>query len=719
MATRSSLDTKVPPPTPSSPQSPELPNIGSLAVTDVIGSQALHGPEKSSDDAMQTWQRQQMKPAPAAVLSPDRVTTPVADDLGLFDAIGSHTLHGIHKSPAAAIEAVQQQRARPAAAPVLSPSRVNTSVADDLDNLLDETLIETGTRPAAACSSSSTPVQHAAAPSLASFQIEEVEDLEAILAEVASLGFIDIVRALGEVPDEEIARVGYEANRIIGMINRHFKFLLGHAENPGLWLEQESKTPSYRRCHPFAASCFLMTYLPQASSITSHLTPALVAEWKDNYQRCVILLKKHGLDQYNETEFPFSAQFRPVIQQAKMMSGLLAQNPQHVDALKAAVKTVAENPAAIMDIMAKNPQLEEMMAKKMQEMGLDATKLEMMLTSQIQPLLSFFQKLDQVLKKHPQDANAVEAWLKAEASKSTYLVPFHTSHDLLLRLSVAVDSVEKYPANAPELKQIFDDCCRRLIILGLQRYVDEAPPPQKITAFKSSALKQKEPLQRALVCCLAVLRPLSAELKRLPVGAEARNSNRQAIKLWFFDVKARGNYYPPFSASIELYNYRAALEGVLDGAMLQELSVLHPFCRDQLVLLGLDEFLDERPDMSSPETAKPAAAPAAAPAPKRELSNSERFTRELAFFREMIKIDDKAVDQWLKDNSPKLDYPLLWAKKRMSQFSSFRDSVSLDLRSNWRTFAETSLEKVPNTAHVDLGQIPDDASPELLAFLRT
>ncbi|HEY5236365.1 MAG TPA: hypothetical protein VIJ14_09325 [Rhabdochlamydiaceae bacterium] len=664
MASKTSLDTTIaPPPTPSSPRSPVLTNIGSSPVTAIISGDALQGPEKNSADAMQALQRQQTLPAAAAVLSPSRVTT---------------------------------------------------SVADDLEDLLNETLLETGTMPAASSASPLTPIQPATVPSLVSAHIESVEQL---LAEVASMGMVDIISSMMEIPADEIVRIGQDVNRTIGLINLNFKYLLERSENPGPWMEQESKTPFYRNYHPFAASCFLMTYLDQAACIHVHLKPKLIAEWKDNYQKCVVLLKRHGLDRYNETEFPFSGEYKLAIEQAKMMNGILAQNPQHRDAMKMAVKAFAENPNAMKEAMAQNPQMEEMMRKKMQEMGIDPAELEVLCNAQIQPLLSFFRELDQVLKRHSQDAGAVEAWLKTEASKPTYSTPFLLSHDLILRLSMSVDPEEGYPPDEQELKQLFNDCCLRLITLGLQRYVDEAPPPQKATAFRQDAIRHKADVQKALLGCLSVLRPLSAELKRLPVGAQARNSNREAIDRWFVDVKARGTDLSPFVASTEMYHYHAALEGVLDGAMLQELSVLYPFCRDQLVLLGLNKYLEELSPLGSPQMAKPAAA-AASFAPKKALSETERFTRELAFFREMIKIDDKAVNQWLKDNSSKLDYPLLWAKKRMSQLSHFRDTVEMDLRREWRFCAETCLERVDNsTLRYHLEQIPADASPELKAFL--
>jgi hypothetical protein len=119
MTTRTSLETKVPTPPPSSPLSSELPNIGSLTITDVSG-EARRGAQKSSNE----------------------------------------------------MQDLQEQQTRPAATPTLAPSRVNTStsVADDLDALLDETLEEFHSN---SSSSSTSSVQRAAFSSL-SFATNEV-----------------------------------------------------------------------------------------------------------------------------------------------------------------------------------------------------------------------------------------------------------------------------------------------------------------------------------------------------------------------------------------------------------------------------------------------------------------------------------------------------------------------------------------------------------------
>jgi hypothetical protein len=234
--------------------------------------------------------------------------------------------------------------------------------------------------------------------------------------------------------------------------------------------------------------------------------------------------------------------------------------------------------------------------------------------------------------------------------------------------------------------------------------------------LRQTAIRHKENFQDMLSKSLSVLRPLSTELKKLTLAPEARDANRRAIESWITSCKAAGTYFPPFAAGQDLCQYLPAFDGILDGGQLRELNVLLPFCREQLLDLGLKTYVEEIPSLAQiSTTAAPAAA--AAVAPKKALSDKERFKMELAFFREMIKIDDKAVDQWLKDNSPKLDYPLLWAKKRMSQLSQFRDTVDMDLRRDWRMCAETCLERVPNSAHVDIRQIPADASPELRTFL--
>lgn len=737
MATRTSLDTTVPPPTPSSPRSPQLPSIGSWPVTDVIGSQALYGPEKSSDDAMLAWQRQQTQPAPAAVLSPDRVTSILDDSLNIINNLA------LYDPPISSAEAIQPQQARPAAASS-SPARANTSVADDFDGLLDEALEEFKMSPAAA---SPSPVP-AAAPSLSSAQSDfDHQDIEELLVSLIGLQFADL---LIPADSADLARdtinVGQSLNSTIGYINQFFKSLLAQSANPGPWLERESKTPFFCKTHPFGASCFLMTNLDRAAAIRPRLNQGLLAEWKDNYQQCVLLLKRRGLDRYNETEFPFSEQFKPAVSLAQtmgeslqnpqvvesmrqqfssfiqdpeaVMNQLQAQNPQAAEMLRQQMSAFAQDPQRMVNqLRSQNPQLAELLRTQMGAIGSNSSSMEAIIQPQVQPVISFFKELDLVMQRHGNDTGAVEAWLKAEAAKSTYPHPFFTTSDIFKRVSMLGLTEKDFPASITMLKVFYDGCCRRLTALGLQRYVNEAAPKQSMDKLRKEAVREKDSFQLALSKSLSVLRPLSAELKKLTLVPAALDANRQTIEGWITRCKAAGTYYPPFIVCQDLCQYRPAFEGILDGEQLRELDILMPFCREQLIALGLNAYLQEI-SLLVGSTAKPAAT--AAPAPKRVLSNKERFEKELAFFRVMIRQDDKAVDRWLKDNSLESDYPLLWAKKRMSQLSQFRDTVDIDLRRDWRMCAETCLEKVEGPAlhsHANLGQIPENASPELKAFI--
>ena len=103
---------------------------------------------------------------------------------------------------------------------------------------------------------------------------------------------------------------------------------------------------------------------------------------------------------------------------------------------------------------------------------------------------------------------------------------------------------------------------------------------------------------------------------------------------------------------------------------------------------------------------------------KKALSDTERLRNEVAFFKAMSVQEDSALDQWLKDTSPNFDYPLLWANKRFSQISRYRDTVDMNLRLDWNMCADTCLERIKHAGlnhHLD---IPENASPELLAFIQ-
>jgi hypothetical protein len=477
----------------------------------------------------------------------------------------------------------------------LPPSHVNTSAVDDLDTLLDATLEEFGKT---SCSSSS--VQSVVVDSVC---IDENFDIEPILVDVEIMG-LDKVLSLKKIHADVMVQKGQLVNEAIEMLNLFFKSLLQNSDNLGLWLEQESKTSFYRNCHPFAASYSLETSLNQATRLHKYLNRVLIEEWEDNNRLCVALLKSNGLDQYNATKFPFSENGQLMLEESKQLNEILTKHPYLIETFKMGFKKMdsfigeqqgesfAENPFKVIAKTAQDPQIEEMKTQAGTE--IDPVEFEALLTKQIQQLILFFQKLDQVLQNHSQDATAVEDWLKAEVSQPNYSTPFYVGQEMLQWMLVHDNSVELFPT----FKQLFNDCCRRLITLGLQRYIDETPPPEIIADLKSQALQEQEDLQKIVFNFLTILRPLSQELKRLPVDAEALNSNRETINRWFLDRKFEGNYSSIFTASSDLYRHRALFEEVLDSGLLQEFSSLHSFCRDQLMLLGLNNYLEEMPSSS-------------------------------------------------------------------------------------------------------------------------
>ena len=612
MTSQATLNTNASNSTPLSISS-EQPKIGSLTVTDILNENTLQGPEKSSADAMQT---------------------------------------------------LQMQQTQPVIVPTLSPSRVDTSIADDLDALLDETLEEFCMRDT---SSSSSTVQLTATSSLASVLnengfhvgfLEQCINMEGFLVKVAelgiavSLGAVDLMSSFMKGSPNDTAEIIDRTNKTIEMINLCFKSLL-QSDNPSAWLEKESKTPFYQNCHLFAASYFLITTIDQEPSLLDLLDSKLIAEWKHNYQECIVLLKKYGLDQYNETEFPFSWMGKLTLNMTKALLSNdvvknvmteMRQNPQLVEMAKKDMRAFESgDPMAKMAKMVQNPQFAEMMQgqmgafgngdpmAKMAEMvqnpqfaemmkafgngedlmammaGMDQNPQQMgatgkggfvgneqMLNQHIPTFISFFQKLDQVLTQNPENAKAVEEWLEAEALKSTCQYPFFRCKSLLMRLPVDELS-EKDPSKM--LNSLFESCCQRLSALGLQKYVDEALPKQAIDVLKQMAVIQKDHLQLELSKCLSFLRPLSIELKQLDFTQEEYTANSQVVEDWMTTCKKTESYYAPFVTGLDLCEYREAFEGVLDNALLDELNQLLPFCRDRLLKLGLSTYVFEMPQV--------------------------------------------------------------------------------------------------------------------------
>jgi hypothetical protein len=228
------------------------------------------------------------------------------------------------------------------------------------------------------------------------------------------------------------------------------------------------------------------------------------------------------------------------------------------------------------------------------------------------------------------------------------------------------------------------------------------------------AITQKDHLQLEMSMSLDFLRLLAVELKKLNFTTKEYTANRQVIEDWMTNCKKTESYYAPFVTGLDLCEFREAFEEVLDKALLDELNVLLPFCRERLLQLDLNTYVYDMPQVegSTVETNDIFITP------KKTFSDTERLRNEMAFFKAMILQEDNALDQWLKDTSPNFDYPLLWANKRFSQISRYRDKVDMDLRLDWSMCADTCLERVKHSGLNHHLEILENASPELLAFIQ-
>ncbi len=665
MATRTTLDSKTPAPTLSSPRSP--------ATTTVVATEKLQGPEQSSNATMQNFQKLQTQATAAAPPLANRVTTKVVDDL---DDLLSSTL--------AEMEDEEKTSLSPSS-PQSTPAAVPKQVHPD----------------------SSPP----AFESKAAFYLLEKNLMALLVIPLQS----SMPAAASKKIEEATKELGQDINRTIGFINLMFKSLLQASDSPSAWLEKESSTSFYQNYCPFATSHFLSKHLEKAKNIHPFLKAKLIAEWKENYQQCVLLLKQHKLDAYNKTEFPFSAH----LQEKAMKLEQLSQNPVLFELFKQAVQPFISNPeAAMQQLHEHDPELAERLGAQMKAHDPHAMQAEeeRLFQSATQPVVSFFRDLELLLQAQPQDRVAIEGWLKTQALKQDYFSPFYFWKDLMHQLKLRGGSVENYPPFVVESNNLYENCCQQLIKLGLQEFLDESPSPALIAQYRAKVSRELEEHQRGLRSTLDILRPLCIALKELPANTQALESNRHRIEDWFDVYRAKKNYTLPFMCAKELFEFQAAVKGLLDPSEMQELIEIYPFCRDQLLALGLGKYLDEIPQMESPEMERPAAA-----APKKTLTDTERFEKELKFFLLMLKQTDKDLDQWLKDNSPAYDYPLLWANKRMPKRKDYSDKVSSAIRQQWTVCGDACIEKAKNTPlfrHY-LERVPEDASPELLAFLKT
>jgi hypothetical protein len=506
---------------------------------------------------------------------------------------------------------------------------------DDLDALLDDTLDEFMSYE----SPNSLSVQSATVSSFASVHIER-DQIERLLARVPLLKVMSLVTNLNDAED-----FGQETNRMIELLNLFFYLLLQHSDSPKAWLEQETKF--YSNCHPFAASYFLITHLDQATCDQVNLNQKLIAEWKDNYQKCVLLLKKQNLNLYNETEFPFSKTWQFIMEQAKM----LAQNPAIMEQAKMMWGSLAQNPRFESSSMAQDPQMKER-ANAMQGMGIDSPSNQDFI-EQVQPLVEFFLTLDQVLNNYPQDAEAVEAWLKSVKDEAPIPSFFCSKFELMLASFLPPETINI------QLKSLYESCSKRLMNLGLQKYVDEIPSAEFLVKCRQNAMRQKEIFQLVLSKSLSVLRPLSTEIKKLNFVPEKYDTNREVINKWIISYKKLG-YFPSFTTDLDLF--RTIFGEVLDKALLDEFTLLLSFCRERLLKLGLNAYVEEIPTQESSQKTTAMRRSFANSAAEQEpitISTGE-IEVSLLFFQKLDPVLQQhsanvaVVEKWLNDTVPKL-----------------------------------------------------------------
>ncbi len=624
--------------------------------------------------------------SPPSPLSPRSPTQPTIASLPLTGVVEQEVLQPMQD--------LQRQQSQPAAVPALSRDRASLSDDEDMIALVAETLKETSsatTGPAAVPRQVKVKLTFDEDPQF----LDSLQELDELLFIIAAPQYESLTPANNRFQIEQTClAAAKKLSSFIGLINCLFKSLIDASKSPdlGLWLERESQSHQYQNLRPFATSYFLTLHLEKAFFCLPHLNDKLIKEWRKNYHSCVLLLKQNGLDAYNETEFPFPEDAKPYLQQFQMAHEMMSKDPAGTAAqlMQLNKEFDADPEAVIRKFQEHDPAQAEILRAQMAS-----------LQASLPPHRSFFEKLDQQLKSHPQDKDVIEAWLRSEAAKPDYLSSFYFGKTLTARARQQSIPLNLLPPFFRECLDLFNSSCQKLVDLGLEHWTHEDPSPALIAQQQQEVMPYKAGLERKLEEMLShFFRPLNDALKALPVD-QTHAAHRQAIEktLKSLDHKV----YFPHACMVK--GELVILEGVLDNV--NEFRELYYFCCQRLVELDLDEYLHEKTPVETLQSAKPAA-------PKKALSNTERLTKELEFFRLMIKQDDKTVAQWVKDNSPAYDYPLLWGKKRveLKLLSRFKD-VQENLRRDWRHCYDTCLDR----ASVDTKKIPEDASPELQAFL--
>ncbi|HEX4839846.1 MAG TPA: hypothetical protein VFU89_05345 [Rhabdochlamydiaceae bacterium] len=471
--------------------------------------------------------------------------------------VSSAALDRGKKASDEAMQDLQRQQTRPAAAPALSHDRV--SIIDNFN------------------SSSSS----AAAPSLPDFDYPwTFPEVEQML--MTTIVFVQSNRLLSGTQLKESVNVGPTlANTlapVIKCLNRFFEFLLAQSINPGNWIDRVSQTSFLDIMHPFGTSSFLIEHLDQDKVVAPYLDQSLITKWKKNYEQSVLMLQEQKLDRYNETQFPFSELNKTGLSEMKKVM----QNQPTRELIEQKAVDFAENPdIALSKLQTENPLLAAELRTAM-----NGNRYGAIVEPQLQSTISFFKELEQVLQKHPKDTPAIETWLKEHTFKPMYQNPFYIWKKLSKFSSIIPSTENELRLKIALLLITSKSCCDRLNDLGLQSYLNACPSKKDINEYRQVALQQKDHLLINISCSLPIFRTLSAELKKLNLVTTEAEANRKTIAGWMTAYQ-NFEYFYLFVFCDQLSEFGSALDGVIFLEQLAEFKELYTFCRDRLTTLGL------------------------------------------------------------------------------------------------------------------------------------
>ncbi len=328
-------------------------------------------------------------------------------------------------------------------------------------------------------------------------------------------------------------------------------------------------------------------------------------------------------------------------------------------------------------------------------------------------LFSFYKEL----LKHRGNFKAIISFIDEQRRDPSYSAPFFLrDYFLIYQISLNEAGIKLDEKDLAEWEELDGQCDDLMSDPNLKDYLAEECPPQARQQMTETIHQTKKNMDREKENMKLMIKNNTLFFESLLSLLQQSPPNPSTLMSLLYPKNGNLPHITQiFSTSKMLKCFRRFMPEVLDKPPYSGYLTLYSECCQKLRAAGF--IIPSVHNLGKIATFTP--PPAAPSRSTKEISIVDRLTREVKFLQEMVTQEEKNLKEWLEKNNSSNDYPLLWAKKRLSKIKDYKE-VDSTIRNTWRYCLEACTEKLTTPElklFIDTTQIPKDASPELRAFL--